>query len=104
MREKDKNILYNYVESIEKELESIKELKYSVTTNSDFVTIKIGTKKAKCYGCDSVLYKEALRIRQDKRVLGLFIPRRFCKPCIKEVDEILSNLKDTTPQHLANLK
>ena len=104
MIKRDKDILYNYVESIEKELDTMKELKYSVTTSSDFVTIKIGTKKAKCYGCDSVLYKEALRIRQDKRVLGLFVPRRFCKSCIKEVDEILSNLKDKTPQHLANLK
>ena len=104
MTKRDKKILYDYVEGIEKELENIKELKYSVTTNSDFVTIKIGTKKAKCYGCDSVQYKESLRIRQDKRVLGLFIPRRFCKPCTGIVDDLISILKDTVPQRLTNLK
>tara|TARA_B100000131_G_scaffold278694_1_gene283394 strand:+ start:298 stop:606 length:309 start_codon:yes stop_codon:yes gene_type:complete len=101
---REKRELYNQVKEIEKNLNKFDGLKYSVTTHSDYVTIKIATRKSKCYGCDSVQYKETLVIRQDKRVTGLFVPRRFCNSCVKVVDELISNLKDTVPQHLANLR
>jgi len=91
-------------EFIKKSLEDLpSKYEYIITTDNELLTIKIATKYSECFGCKCTKRKELLRIRQDKRVQNLFVPKRFCKSCVKVVDELISNLKEGTPQHLQNL-
>lgn len=55
--------------------------------------IEFTPKKYKCYGCKELTSKELLEVRLDERVTSLILPRKFCKTCIIQVDDILKRLK-----------
>jgi hypothetical protein len=93
-------------EVIEKELKKIDEKKYEITiTHSDGnISINLLKIMRKCFICKHEFPIESLYVRQDDRVTGLFLSKRFCKNHVYKVDFILKSLKPTIPQFLKFLK
>ena len=83
-------------------LESIDLNKYEVRTSDDIdkVSITIIRKMQKCDICESTKHYRTLAIRQDSRVKFFMVSRKVCRNCIKDVDIILNNLKDSVQSPL----
>lgn len=64
--------------------------------SSDSYQVKIRPKFYECYSCNTLTSFDSLEIRLDARVPSLTLPKKFCKTCIKSVDELLLRLKTKT--------
>lgn len=71
--------------------------------NSFKVEIKPNTYK--CFSCEKDIYYKLLEVRLDARVTSLILPRKFCRSCVKQVDQLLKSLKKkSSPRWLDNKK
>lgn len=80
-----------------KVLEGIDLKKYEVNTteDKDKISFTINRIHQKCDICGSTKHYRTLAIRQDSRVKFFMVSRKVCRNCIKDVDIILNNLKDS---------
>ena len=93
-------------EVIDKELKKIDEKKYEVKITHCDGNISINVHKIirTCFICKRKHHIKRLYVRQDDRVVGLFVAKRICGDCIFQVDTLLKRLKTTVPQFLKYLK
>lgn len=57
-----------------------------------------------CFTCKNEHHINDLEIRQDSRLTNLYLPKKFCKSCVKVVDDILQRYKgNAIPRHLSKL-
>ena len=80
--------------------EDIKELlnsnQYELTItrpSKDITQVRFTPKKQTCFGCNTLTPTNDLLIRLDARVVNLALPKKFCRPCAKNVDDLLFRLK-----------
>ena len=84
-------------------LEKTNNKKWSIKVtheNEYYFNVKFIKVIKPCYFCKTEFHNSNLFVRHDKRVKGLVVPKPFCKKCVKLVDNLISKLKSTVPNHL----
>tara|TARA_R110000744_G_scaffold42707_1_gene96163 strand:- start:523 stop:828 length:306 start_codon:yes stop_codon:yes gene_type:complete len=67
---------------------------FKVTRPSkDTFKVSIRPNFYKCFSCEQDIFYKLLEVRLDARVTSLVLPRKFCKSCVKVVDNLLHSLK-----------
>ena len=103
---KDMNLsIEDIIELLDNEKDGYKyESSISRPNQHDF---KIVIKKViqPCFICKDEFHINKLFVRQDTRVTALFLPKKVCKSCCINLDDVLGRLKiKAIPRHLSQLK
>ena len=53
-----------------------------------------------CAMCNETIKEEQGITKQDRRIIGLVVDKKYCKECANEIDDILSNIKTTYKEPL----
>ena len=94
-----KNIKTSLKEILEKT--NTKEWEIKVThENEYYFNVKFIKVIKPCFFCKTEFHNSNLFVRHERRVKGLVVPKPFCKKCVKLVDNLISKLKSTVPNHL----
>jgi len=60
--------------------------------------IIVSKKLISCAMCKSEIRNENGIRKQDRRIVGLIVDKKYCKECAKEIDDILSNVRASHKQ------
>ncbi len=55
--------------------------------------IIISKKLINCAMCNTSVRNEEAKIKQDRRIVGLIVAKKYCKKCAKRIDSVLQDLK-----------
>ena len=85
------------MEEVKELLEGIDKNKFSIvlTESRNKVSMTIHRKHQDCDVCSSKKHYKTLTIRQDSRVKFFMVGKKVCRTCLKDVNIILNNLKDS---------
>ena len=84
-------------------------IKLLCNDNYKFKTINLGNNKTQivlepkhinCAMCNETIKEEQGVTKQDRRIIGLVVDKKYCKECANEIDDILSNIKTTHKEPL----
>ena len=84
-------------------------IKLLCNDNYKFKTINLGNNKTQiviepkhinCAMCNETIKEEQGITKQDRRIIGLVVDKKYCKECANEIDDILSNIKTTYKEPL----
>ena len=53
----------------------------------------ISKKLVKCAMCNTSVRNKEAKIKQDRRIVGLIVAKKYCKKCAKGIDSVLQDLK-----------
>tara|TARA_R100000278_G_scaffold118812_3_gene99745 strand:+ start:161 stop:451 length:291 start_codon:yes stop_codon:yes gene_type:complete len=71
-----------------------KDYQFQITRPSkDSIQVKFTPSKYNCFSCNDMYDINDLEVRLDTRVTAIATPKRFCKTCVKVLDDILKRLK-----------
>ena len=62
--------------------------------------ITLEPKHINCAMCNETIKTEEGITKQDRRIIGLVVDKKYCKECANEIDDILSNIKTTYKEPL----
>jgi hypothetical protein len=72
--------------------------------SKDSFQVKILPKTYPCFICNTEINYKLIQIRLDARVTTLTLPKKFCKPCVISVDDLLSRLKTKSKPNWLKVK
>jgi len=61
--------------------------------SKDSIQVKFTPRFYNCFSCDVSHNINDLEVRLDTRVTAIATPKKFCRPCVKVLDNLLKRLK-----------